>query len=68
MEHKWSKKENNDNISASKILGYYVKIIKSQIQKYSLIRDVNDIKDITIPFNDSIEKEKYKSNLPFIST
>ena len=49
-------KEDNGNISATKILEHYLNIIKSENQRYSLIRDINDIKDIIIPFNDSIEK------------
>ena len=61
-------KEDNGNISATKILEHYLNIIKSENQKYSLIRDVKNIKDIIIPFNDSLEKEKYKPNSSFIST
>ena len=61
-------KEDKDNMSPTKILEHYLNIIKSENQKYSLIREVDNIKDIIIPFNDSIEKEKYKPNIPFIST
>ena len=49
-------KEDNGNISETKILEHYLNIIKNENQRYSLIRDINDIKDIIIPFNDSIEK------------
>ena len=50
-------KEDNGNMSATKILEHYLIIIKSENQRYSLIRDLNKIKDIVIAFNDSIEKE-----------